>query len=537
MTDFRRFVAQNKLLAIVLAYLVVVLIALPWTLLSVQKQTQPQSNATAATTLSFSPASAQAAVGASVPVDIMVDPGTNAVSFITLDINYDATKLSAGSTAFTPNPSAFPTIIEGPVYESGRMRIKVSIGADPTKAIVTPTKVGTMTFTALANTNGSATQITYGSSTYILSVAADDNATDNVLASSQPAAITIGSQSTGPTATTAPIATTVPSVTTIPTGFGGPSGVPSLPIATATTAPQVTVVPTPICTPLPPACAAEGSDCTEPANGYCTGEPTATPGPAGPTPTDVPIACQKVKPADIAIVVDISGSMRGDKIKNAKESAKSFLKILAKDANNQVALVTFAKTASVDVSLTHNFVPINKAIDAITLHDWTCTKCAIDAASGDLASRGRPDAKKVIVLLTDGKANTGGSGGNGTTADRTKTAEQAAINAVKNTKVPGLLVYTIGIGKDVNPTFLQELAGLTGGAYYFADTPVKITDQFINVYTSLNNAICSGQPIIPSITLQITPSESGGSDINTVSIIMLTLLLIPVLMLLGHMFL
>jgi Mg-chelatase subunit ChlD len=514
----KKFLAKNKLLAVVVLYLVVVLVALPITLFNIKEPSQTRSSASAATTLSFSPASYQAAVGATVPIDIMVDPGTNAVSFITLDINYDPAKLSAGTSAFVANPTAFPTIIEGPVYESGRIRVKVSIGADPTKAIIAATKVGTVTFTALADTGGSTTPLTHGTSSYILSVAAGDNATDNVLATVQPAAISIGG-------TGGPVATAVPT-----SGGTNPTAVPS-DAPTAGPSPTVAVSPTPICTPLPVECTVEGSNCTPPANGYCTDEPTATPGGTGVTPTDIPIACQKVKPADVAVVIDVSGSMKGEKIKNAKASAKSFIKVLQKESNNQVALVTFAKTAKVDVPMGGSFDAINTAIDNITLHDLTCTKCAIEAADDELNTSGRADAQKVIVLLTDGRANTGGSAAG---ASKTQSAEDAALNAVTNSQTQHLLVYAIGVGRDVNPTFLQKLSA--SGAYYFAATPIEIDANFTNVYTSLNNSICTGQPILPSITLPVT-TGSGGGNLNTVSIVMLTLLLIPVLMLLGHMFL
>lgn len=514
------FFSRNKLLAVVIVYLIVVLVALPLTLINLRQQQTSQSSAAASTTLSFSPATIQKDSGDTFPLDIMIDPGQNAVSFITLDIGFDPSKVTLADTNPFQVNTLLLSVVEGPVIEPGRLRVKVAIGSDATKAITTLTKVGSLSFVAVAPTGGNASLVEHGPASYVLSIATDDNATDNVLATKNSASITIGG--IGPT--------TDPNAT--PTGIGGPTGTP--PTFPPTIPP--TTVPTPSCTPIPPGCAIEGANCTPPVNGYCTDEPTPTIS-SEPLPTDPPVACQQIKPADVAIILDRSSSMRGGKIGNAKQSAKSFIEVLQKEQQNRVSLITFAKTAAVTVPLTNNYASIDTAINAITLEDWTCTKCALEAADGELAASGRPDAKKVIVLLTDGKANTGGAGGNGTTPDKIQQAEQAAIQTLTNARTQDLLVYAIGIGNDVNPSFLQQLAQIGGGAYYFASSPIEINDQFTSVYTSLNTTICNGDSIAATITsLPITPSSNGGNVANPIALIIIALLLIPTLILLEHIF-
>ena len=191
------------------------------TLMGLQQNQENRSKATAATTLAFTPASQttspiQKNVGETVNLDIMVNPGTSQVSTVKLQIAYDKDHFSAAqATAFSPNPTAFPSVLEGPLVDgaNGNIYVTVSIGADPTKSIKTETKLGTITLTATAATATNASIVSFGSKTQVLSVAPGDAAAENVLASSLPAyvAITAG-------ATTVPCATptTVISATATP---------------------------------------------------------------------------------------------------------------------------------------------------------------------------------------------------------------------------------------------------------------------------------------------------------------------------------
>ena len=206
------FFSGKKLLLV--GFVIVLLVAIPLTVYLVQKQQQTKSSAAPSTNLTFSPAApASIKVGDTVKLDVSMDPGTNQISFVKLIISYDATKLQAQSGDLVPNTDAFPGgVLEGPTYESGKVSVTLSVGADPAKVIKTLTKVATITFKALAATD-TPTNVTFGSDTQTLSIASSDQASENVLLSKGQAAITIA-QAAGPTPT--------PTVTTTP-GPGTPS--------------------------------------------------------------------------------------------------------------------------------------------------------------------------------------------------------------------------------------------------------------------------------------------------------------------------
>ncbi len=188
---------------LLLGIVVVLLASIPVTLYLLQQRQEVRSKAVASTTLSFTPPTASSSVGQEVKLDIMVNPGQNQVSFIKLNISYDPTKLSAIENALVANPGTFPATLEGPIYTSGNINASLSVGANPTSVIQQPAKVATLTFKALAVTEGSPTQVSFGNQTQVLSIAQTDQPSENVLSNTSPALITITSST--PSASVTPI--------------------------------------------------------------------------------------------------------------------------------------------------------------------------------------------------------------------------------------------------------------------------------------------------------------------------------------------
>ena len=178
-------------------------------LLATPKETRQQ--ATGAARLYFTPATSssgpiQKNINDTITLDLMLDPSSSRISFLRFDIIYDATKLSvSGPSAVQINSTTFPVILEGPVLTPGKVAASLSVGSDPTKAFSSTSNVARITFTALATTNGPI-QITMGDLTQALSIGANDSATDNVLGSTEPAFIQIGTSL--PTSTEPPVVNT-----------------------------------------------------------------------------------------------------------------------------------------------------------------------------------------------------------------------------------------------------------------------------------------------------------------------------------------
>lgn len=192
------FLKQRRLLFLIaLPFLIGLLIL---TLLLVRQQQETRSKAQKSTTLSFSPSALQTVVGDTINLDVMLDPGSNLVSFTKLELVFDSTVLvpAAGAASFVWNQGAFREVLEGPTLIGNKFTISLSTGPDPTKVIAQPVNVGTMTFRA--SSPAVASMVQFGTTTEVLSIAPSDSASENVIANTVPASVTISSQ-TSPTPT------------------------------------------------------------------------------------------------------------------------------------------------------------------------------------------------------------------------------------------------------------------------------------------------------------------------------------------------
>lgn len=218
--------------------------------------------------------------------------------------------------------------------------------------------------------------------------------------------------------------------------------------------PEVEVLAPPTATPIPTA----------------TPEPSPTPRPPSatppPTPTPVlapiflPIGLREdcdlpAKPIDVALVLDASVSMAGEKIAAARAAAHAFAGIVALP-EDRIAVIAFNEAATSLVGLTGDRAAIDAAIDRIALAPGTRIDAGLATARAELEGpAGRRDATRVVVLLTDGRQESGAE---------VAQAEAAAARAA------GLRIFTVGLGADVDAAFLEDLAGTTG-RYYHAPAP------------------------------------------------------------------
>jgi len=251
---------------LLIGFILVLLIGIPATLFVVQQQQEIRSRAEKSTTLYFQPDSTQTApieraVDETFALDVYANPGNNLITTMRLEIDYDPEILEVaegtGSTAgFVPDPGALPSIMFGPVYTPGKIVVTLSTGGNPAGSVDTITKIGTINFTAIAETAGTPTEVSYGSQTLVTSGGDDSVAAENVLSAANPAFIIV-TAAEAPTSTPTPTAARTPTPSVTGTSSGTEEEVadeketaqPELTEAPTAT-PTATLVP-PTSTPLP----------------------------------------------------------------------------------------------------------------------------------------------------------------------------------------------------------------------------------------------------------------------------------------------
>lgn len=211
-----------------------------------------------------------------------------------------------------------------------------------------------------------------------------------------------------------------------------------------------------------------------------------------PTSAQTTLTCG-ASPSDVVLVLDRSGSMKntisgttGTKMAKAKSAARRFVDILAKDSRNRVGVSSYANLGTIDRTLTNNWESAKTEIGALTPEGETCIECGIYKGFINLKQNGRTNTKKVIILLTDGKANViQGS------PDKVSTtvAENKAIAEAKNAhQTQGTIIFTIGVGDQINADFLKKIASVTGGRYYASPT----SDDLNTIYDKISQIIAKG---------------------------------------------
>jgi Ca-activated chloride channel family protein len=197
------------------------------------------------------------------------------------------------------------------------------------------------------------------------------------------------------------------------------------------------------------------------------------------------------KPAIVTFAVDVSGSMSGTKLDQARKGMVLALDSMAR--NNDVGFLTFSNTVGNRVSvgsLAQNRFAIANAVGEMKVQSNTALYDAIQAAvqMTDNAP-GSPDVIRAVVVLTDGRANVGdarldtlikmisrdevavaqfrGFEGDGAfDLQGREVARQDVIGTglALKTKNPVQIFY-IGIGKDADMEIGRMLAQATGAEF------------------------------------------------------------------------
>lgn len=189
-------------------------------------------------------------------------------------------------------------------------------------------------------------------------------------------------------------------------------------------------------------------------------------------------------PTDVVVAIDLSGSMNNDggtppePISSVLKAAESFVGQLR--AEDRVSLVTFATKGRIDVPLTLDTDLAQGEIASLVIdpaeeRGTTNTGDGLLQAQTELNSpRHNPDARSVVVLLTDGLATAPG-----------EEPEAFALEAAAALRSDDISVFTIGLGASVNMDFLRQVATNPAQAY-----AAPTTGTLASIYSSITAAIC-----------------------------------------------
>ena len=209
-------------------------------------------------------------------------------------------------------------------------------------------------------------------------------------------------------------------------------------------------------------------------------------------------------PGNIALVIDRSGSMQGQKIAKAREAAKMAINRMDNSDHASIVIFDHQIEALVPARRVQHPDYFHSAIDHIRARGRTAIYGSIEEAVRQINRYKSAKRFNRIILLSDGLANVGPAKAD----DFQKLGARLGNN--------GISVSTIGLGKRYNEDLMAQLAGASDGNHAFARTAgdlVKIFDQEFDEVLSV-----SGQDVEIIIRTRdgVTPLRSLGrkSTIN-----------------------
>jgi Mg-chelatase subunit ChlD len=158
-----------------------------------------------------------------------------------------------------------------------------------------------------------------------------------------------------------------------------------------------------------------------------------------------------VRWADVALTLDNSDSMKGEKLAQAVAAARTFVSLLHLPSD-QAAIVTYDAEGRIVQGLSGDPERLAAALDGIASGSGTRIDRGLEAAMDALAGPARrPDNRAVIVLLSDGIQ----------VEERGRPLEVAAAARQR-----GIDVFTIALGEDADRDMLRAIAMDPTRAYH-----------------------------------------------------------------------
>ncbi|MFM7241813.1 MAG: vWA domain-containing protein, partial [Opitutia bacterium] len=197
-------------------------------------------------------------------------------------------------------------------------------------------------------------------------------------------------------------------------------------------------------------------------------------------------------PLDLVLVIDRSGSMSGEPLKAAIESASRIIRGLRDD--DRVAVVTFDTQVDVVQPLVH---PTERdalvhRVQSVVSGGSTALFDGWEAGMRQLQGQVSKERIARIILLSDGQANHG------------LTDEPTIFRHVARAAAAGITTSTVGLGQGFNETLMTGMARAGEGAANFGQTADDLDEAFEEQFAILSNAY------LRQVSLEI----QGGSDVQ-----------------------
>lgn len=179
---------------------------------------------------------------------------------------------------------------------------------------------------------------------------------------------------------------------------------------------------------------------------------------------------------EVALVLDVSGSMSGTPITETKNASVKFVETVL-EASAKVGLVTYATNVTVASDFSLNKTALESKINSLSASGSTYTEGGL-AKAADMLATSSSSEDKVIVLMSDGLPNRGKDGDD-------------LVQYAQTLKDKGYIIYTVGFFSSLSGSDKTEAQSLmsriaTEGCHYEVSNAGDLTDFFDDIAAQIN---------------------------------------------------
>ncbi|MGI9523690.1 MAG: vWA domain-containing protein [Hyphomicrobiaceae bacterium] len=203
-------------------------------------------------------------------------------------------------------------------------------------------------------------------------------------------------------------------------------------------------------------------------------------------------------PVNLAIVIDTSGSMKGQKLQQAKEAAIMAVNRLAK--RDTLSVVAYSDGVNVLVPSQHptQYAGIQQMIKKLRAQGRTALYAGVKQGVRELQSYLSRNRVNRVILISDGLANIGPS---------TPTALGKFGREVAQS---GISITTIGLGLGYNEDLMSKLAFNSDGNHAFVEDPKELVQIFNREFGDILSVVGQDVEIEVQLPRGVRPMRSLG---------------------------
>ena len=217
--------------------------------------------------------------------------------------------------------------------------------------------------------------------------------------------------------------------------------------------------------------------------------------------TGFPMETKQRSPINLALVIDRSSSMSGERIERAREAAIMTVNMLQED--DTLSIVTYNSGVEVIVPAT-KVKDKKKIIEQIEakVHSGGMTALFAGLSKGIDQVDEHLDKERInrVILLSDGQANVG----------PTSVSELSELSKIAAKK--GIAVSTVGIGTGYNEDLMTAIAGYSDGNHFFVNQVADLEKVFTNEFKDVMSVVAQDVVVTIKIADGVKPVRLLGRE-------------------------